>query len=125
ERSGAIVKQYSEYEPLPGLHVNGELTQGENIADIGGVKIAYAALQKALAGKPQEKIDGFTPEQRFFLGFAQIWRSVQRDEDLRLMVNTNPHSPARYRVNRSEEHTSELQSLAYLVCRLLLEKKKQ
>src|SRR5438067_2148372 len=99
ERSGAIVKQYSEYEPLPGLHVNGELTQGENIADIGGVKIAYAALQKALAGKPQEKIDGFTPEQRFFLGFAQIWRSVQRDEDLRLMVNTNPHSPARYRVN--------------------------
>src|SRR5437667_216835 len=99
ERSGAIVKQYSEYEPLPGVHVNGELTQGENIADIGGVKIAYAALQKALAGKPQEKIDGFTPEQRFFLGFAQIWRSVQRDEDLKLMVNTNPHSPARYRVN--------------------------
>ena len=99
ERSGAVVKQYSEYEPLPGLHVNGELTQGENIADIGGVKIAYAALQKALAGKPQEKIDGFTPEQRFFLGFAQIWRSVQRDEDLKLMVNTNPHSPARYRVN--------------------------
>src|SRR5438094_892050 len=99
ERSGAIVKQYSEYEPLPGLHVNGELTQGENIADIGGVKIAYAALQKALGGKPQEKIDGFTPEQRFFLGFAQIWRSVQRDEDLKLMVNTNPHSPARYRVN--------------------------
>jgi predicted metalloendopeptidase len=99
ERSGAVVKQYSEYEPLPGLHVNGELTQGENIADLGGVKIAYAALQKALAGKPQEKIDGFTPEQRFFLGFAQIWRSVQRDEDLKLMVNTNPHSPARYRVN--------------------------
>jgi len=81
------------------LHVNGELTQGENIADIGGVKIAYAALQKALAGKPPQKIDGFTPEQRFFLGFAQIWRSVQRDEDLKLMVNTNPHSPARYRVN--------------------------
>src|SRR5438874_8535808 len=69
ERSGAVVKQYSEYEPLPGLHVTGELTQGENIADIGGVKVAYAALQKALAGKPQEKIDGFTPDQRFFLGF--------------------------------------------------------
>lgn len=99
ERSQAIVKQYSEYEPLPGLHVNGELTQGENIADVGGVKIAYAALQKALAGKPQEKIDGFTPDQRFFLGFAQIWRSVQRDEDLKLRLNTDPHSPARYRVN--------------------------
>ena len=99
ERSAAVVKQYSEYEPLPGLHVNGQLTLGENIADIGGVKIAYAALQKALAGKPQEKIDGFTPDQRFFLGYAQIWRSVQRDEDLKLRLNTDPHSPARYRVN--------------------------
>ena len=66
---------------------------------VGGVKIAYAALQKALAGKPQEKIDGFTPDQRFFLGYAQIWRSVQRDEDLKLRLNTDPHSPARYRVD--------------------------
>src|SRR5438094_9481945 len=99
KRRKAVVDQYSEYEPLPGMHVNGELTQGENIADIGGVKIAYAALQKALAGKPPQKIDGFTPEQRFFLGFAQIWRSVQRDEDLKLMVNRNPQSRASYRVN--------------------------
>jgi putative endopeptidase len=99
ERSQAIVKQYSEYEPLPGLHVNGELTQGENIADIGGVKLAYAALQKALAGKPQQKIDGLTPEQRFFLAYAQIWRSKQRDEDLKLRLNIDPHSPARYRVD--------------------------
>ena len=99
ERSKAIVKQFNEYEPLPGLHVNGELTQGENIADLGGLKIAYAAWQKAIAGKPQETIDGFTPEQRFFLAFAQIWRSKQRDEDLKLQVNTNPHSPARYRVD--------------------------
>ncbi len=99
ERSKAVVQQYSEYEPLPGLHVNGELTQGENIADIGGVKLAYAALQKALAGKPQEKIDGLTPEQRFFLSFATIWKSKQRDEDLKLRLNTDPHSPARYRVD--------------------------
>jgi predicted metalloendopeptidase len=102
KRRKAVVDQYSEYEPLPGMHVNGELTQGENIADIGGVKIAYAALQKALDKNPEarnQKLDGFTPEQRFFLGFAQIWRSVQRDEDLKLQVNTNPHSPARYRVN--------------------------
>ena len=66
------------------------------------MKIAYAALQKALDKNPEarnQKLDGFTPEQRFFLGFAQIWRSVQRDEDLKLQVNTNPHSPARYRVN--------------------------
>src|SRR5436305_1621098 len=99
ERSKAIVAQYSAYEPLPGLHINGELTQGENIADIGGVKIAYMALQKALAKKAgmPEKIDGFTPEQRFFLGFAQIWRNNQRDEDLKLRLNTDPHSPGRFR----------------------------
>jgi putative endopeptidase len=98
ERSKAIVAQYSAYEPLPGLHINGELTQGENIADIGGVKLAFTALQKALAKKgPQPKIDGFTPEQRFFFGFAQIWRNNQRDEDLKLRLNTDPHSPGRFR----------------------------
>ena len=102
ERSQAIVNQYNEYEPLPGLHVNGELTQGENIADIGGVKLAYAALQKALDKNPdarEQKIDSFTPEQRFFLSFATIWKSKQRDEDLKLRLNTDPHSPARCRVN--------------------------
>jgi predicted metalloendopeptidase len=98
ERSKAIVAQYAAYEPLPGLHINGELTQGENIADIGGIKLAYTALQKALAKKPRpEKIDGFTPEQRFFLGFAQIWRNNQREEDLKLRLNTDPHSPGRFR----------------------------
>jgi predicted metalloendopeptidase len=107
ERSQAIVTQYSEYEPLPGLHVNGELTQGENIADLGGVKLAYAALQKALAGKSREKIDGFTPEQRFFLSFATIWKSKQRDEDLKLRLNTDPHSPARYRVDGPLSNLSE------------------
>jgi putative endopeptidase len=102
KRSGAIVGQYNEYEPLPGLHVNGELTQGENIADIGGVKLAYAALQKALDKHPEErgkKIDGFTPEQRFFLSFAAIWRSKIRDEDQKLRLQTDPHSPAQFRVN--------------------------
>ena len=101
ERSQAVVTQYAEYEPLPGKHINGELTQGENIADIGGVKLAYAALQKALDKNPgarDKKIDGFTPEQRFFLSFATIWKSKQRDQDLELRLNTDPHSPARYRV---------------------------
>lgn len=100
KRSGGIVAQYAAYEPLPGTHINGELTQGENIADIGGAKLAYTALQKALAKNPgasQQKIDGFTPEQRFFLGFAQIWRNNQRDEDLKLRLNTDPHSPGRFR----------------------------
>ncbi len=110
KRSQAIVQQYNQYEPLPGLHVNGELTQGENIADLGGIKLAYAALQKALDKNPQareQKIDGLTPEQRFFLSFATIWKSKQRDEDLKLRLNTDPHSPARYRVNGPLSNLSE------------------
>jgi putative endopeptidase len=101
-RRKAVVDQYNEYEALPGLHVNGELTQGENIADIGGVKLAYAALQKALAKHPEErdkKIDGYTPEQRFFLAFAGVWRSKIRDEDQKLRLNVDPHSPGHFRVN--------------------------
>jgi len=112
KRSGAIVQQYNEYEPLPGMHVNGELTQGENIADIGGVKLAYAALQKALDKHPEErnkKIDGFTPEQRFFLSFAAIWRSKIRDEDQKLRIKTDPHSPAQYRVNGPLSDSPEFQ----------------
>src|SRR5260370_24163032 len=102
KRSQAIVGQYNEYEPLPGLHVNGELTQGENIADLGGIKLAYAALQKALDKNPQalqQKIYGLSPEQRFFLSFASIWKSKQRDEDLKFLLNPDPHSPAQYLVN--------------------------
>ncbi|CAN5759807.1 M13 family metallopeptidase [soil metagenome] len=98
ERAKKIVDQYAAYEPLPGQHINGELTQGENIADIGGLKLAYMALQKALAKKPQpEKIDGFTQDQRFFLGWAQIWRNNIREQELKLRLNTDPHSPGRYR----------------------------
>ena len=102
KRRQAVVDQYNEYEGLPGLHVNGELTQGENIGDIGGVKIAYAALQKALDKHPEErnkKIDGFTPEQRFFLAFAGIWRQKIRDEEQKLRLNIDPHSPGHFRVN--------------------------
>jgi putative endopeptidase len=102
KRRTAVVAQYNGYEALPGLHVNGELTQGENIADIGGLKLAYAALQKALAKHPEErtkKIDGFTPEQRFFLSFAAIWRSKIREADQKLRLTTDPHSPAQFRVN--------------------------
>jgi predicted metalloendopeptidase len=112
KRRKAVVDQYSEYEPLPGMHVNGELTQGENIADLGGVKLAYAALQKALAKNPQErerKIDGLTPEQRFFLSYATIWKSKQRDEDLKLRLITDPHSPARYRVDGPLSNLPEFQ----------------
>jgi putative endopeptidase len=102
KRAQAVIDQYAAYEPLPGLHLNGELTQGENIADIGGIKIAYLALQKALSKNPkaaQKKIDGFTPEQRFFLGFAQIWRANQRDEETKRRVMIDPHSPGQFRCN--------------------------
>jgi predicted metalloendopeptidase len=96
-RTGLIVKQFDSYKPLPDLAINGKLTLGENIGDFGGIKIAYAALQKALAGKPRDKIDGFTPEQRFFLSYATIWRSQYRDEAMRVQLNTNPHSPGHWR----------------------------
>jgi putative endopeptidase len=80
--------------------VNGKLTLGENIADLGGLTIAYAAFQKSLAGKPRPaNIDGFTPEQRFFLSWAQVWREAMRPEQQRVLVNTNPHAPAQWRVN--------------------------
>ena len=112
KRRKAVVGQYNAYEALPGLHVNGELTQGENIADIGGLKLAYAALQKALAKHPEErtkKIDGFTPEQRFFLSFAAIWRSKIRDADQKLRLTTDPHSPAQFRVNGPLSNMPEFQ----------------
>ncbi len=99
-RTALIVKQFDGYKPLPDQSINGKLTLGENIGDLGGIKIAWAAMQKALAGKPEEKnakIDGFTPEQRFFLSYATIWRSQYRDEALRVQLNTNPHSPGHWR----------------------------
>lgn len=99
ERAAGIVRQFSGYVPVDALHVNGELTQGENIADLGGLRVAYGALQKALSGRPRAKIDGFTPEQRFFLSWAKVWRENIRPEALRLRVNTDPHAPAHFRIN--------------------------
>ena len=98
-RAAIVVKQFSGYSPLPGLKVNGELTQGENLADLGGVRVAYYALQKALAGQPRALIDGFTPEQRFFISYASVWRGQMRPEAMRLQVATNPHSPGEFRAN--------------------------
>ena len=104
ERGTRIVAQFDEMEGLPGVHVNGKLTEGENIADLGGLKIAFAAFQKArerAAADPRDKNDvaGLTPSQRFFVAYAQSWRSVQRPEYVRLLISTNPHSPDFLRVN--------------------------
>jgi len=93
-----IVRQYDAYKPLPDQAINGKLTLGENIADIGGLKIAFAAFQKARAGKPPQAAGAFTPDQRFFLAYAQSWRTLQRPEELLVQLNTDPHSPAKYRV---------------------------
>ncbi len=99
ERADGIVEQFSGYTVLDGVHLIGERTQGENIADLGGLKIAYTALEKDLEGKSREPIDGFTPEQRFFLSFASVWRGSIRPEELRKRVKTDPHSPWQFRVN--------------------------
>ncbi len=99
KRTEVLVRQFDQFVPVDTFHVNGKLTLGENIADLGGMLIAYDALQKAIAGKKVKAIDGFTPEQRFFLSQAQIWRSNIRDEYAKLLVKTDPHSPAKFRVN--------------------------
>ena len=99
ELTGALIKQYDEYEVIPGVFVQGQLTLGENIADLGGLTLAYYAYKKHMEGKPEaEPIDGFTPDQRVFLGWAQVWQSHARDEQVRNQVTTDPHSPAHFRV---------------------------
>ncbi len=92
-----LVAQYAAYEPLPGKKINGELTLGENIADLSGMQIAYKAYRLSLAGKEAPVIDGLTGDQRFFMGFSQIWRSNIRDEALLQRLVTDPHSPGHYR----------------------------
>ncbi|HJP61044.1 MAG TPA: M13 family metallopeptidase [Gemmatimonadaceae bacterium] len=95
-----IVTQFDAYTVLDtATHVQGKLTLGENIGDFGGLTVAYAAMKRALAAHPQPVIDGFTPEQRFFLGWAQVWRELDRPEFLRYLVSSNPHPPSKWRVN--------------------------
>ncbi len=99
-RGAALAKQFDAYEPLPGVFVQGEFTLGENLGDLGGVIIAFEGLQRFLRenGRPG-LIDGYTPEQRFFISWATSWRSKEKDESLRTQVNTDPHAPNRYRAN--------------------------
>lgn len=114
QRSEAIVKQFDAYQPIEGQRINGSLTQGENIADLGGLKVAYAALERALErqgpGAKDKKIDGFTPAQRFFLSWAQVWRNNIRPEALRLRLTTDPHSPGQYRCNGPLANLPEFQA---------------
>ncbi len=92
-----VVDQYGSYEPLPGKKVNGELTLGENIADLAGVTIAYDAYKMSLKGKKPTKLGGYTPDQRFFLGFGQVWRNKYREPVLLQQLTTDPHTPGHFR----------------------------
>ncbi len=96
-RAQKIVDQFDAYEALPGVHVIGRLTLGENIADLGGVSLAYEALQRSLQGKARQLIDGLTPEQRFFLSFAQVWKINARESEIKRLVTIDPHSPGQFR----------------------------
>jgi putative endopeptidase len=100
ERGDCIEKQFDDFEAEPGLHENGKLVEGESIADLGGLTIAHAAFEKSLEGKPAPPpIDGFTADQRFFLGYAQVWAGSNRAEYARMIVATNPHPLNQFRVN--------------------------
>jgi putative endopeptidase len=98
-RATMLGAQYSSYEPLPGAHVNGDLTMGENIADLGGLTLGLEAYHESLHGKSAPVIDGLTGDQRVFLGWAQAWRGKVRDDAVRRQVVSDPHSPRQYRVN--------------------------
>ncbi|MGB7327403.1 MAG: M13 family metallopeptidase [Rubripirellula sp.] len=98
-RAEGLVNQYNEFEPIAGNFVNGELTLGENIGDLGGLSVAYEAYQLSLDGKEAPVIDGLTGDQRFFLGWSQSWRRLYREPELLKRLITDPHSPSEYRVN--------------------------
>ena len=99
QRAGKLIEQYSQYQPLEGASVNGQLTLGENIGDLSGLAVSYRAYQISLQGRDAPVIDGFTGPQRFFLGWAQIWRRKYREEELRARLLTDSHSPSEYRCN--------------------------
>jgi len=98
ERAAKVVEQFDGYTVVGNVPVNGKLTLGENIADLGGLAVAYHALQMARAGKPDPMIDGFTQAQRFYLSYARVWRAIDRDESVVTRVKSDPHSPGRFRV---------------------------
>jgi predicted metalloendopeptidase len=99
QRTGMLTEQYSAFSPLEGMNVNGKLTLGENIGDLSGLTVAFKAYKVSLGGQEAPSIEGFTGDQRFFLGWAQVWRTLHRDDALRQALLTDSHSPGEYRVN--------------------------
>ena len=106
-KTAALVKQYNSFSPLPGYFVNGELTLGENIADNSGLAIAFKAYKISLHGKPAPVIDGLTGEQRFYMGFGQVWQGKSRDAAMLVQIKTDPHSPAEFRGNGTVRNQPE------------------
>jgi putative endopeptidase len=109
QRTDCLVNEYNGFSPVTGVNLNGKLTLGENTADNGGLRIAHMALMDALGGKQPAPIDGFTAEQRFFLGWAQVWCQNVTDEASRLRAQTDPHSPGEFRVNGVVSNMPEFQ----------------
>ena len=98
-RAGALVAQFSAHDPIDGARVNGDLSLSENVADLGGLAVAYRAYRASLGGRSSPVIDGLSGEQRFFMGWARVWRAKVRDDFVRQLMLTDPHAPARFRVN--------------------------
>jgi predicted metalloendopeptidase len=119
DSAAQLVNEFNAYKPFPDLHINGQQTLSENIADVAGLAVAYRAFQLSLHGKPAPVVDGFNGDQQFFLAFAQSWREKQRDALLRLEVATDGHAPAHYRAETCRNldawyaafHVTEAQSL--------------
>jgi predicted metalloendopeptidase len=113
KRVSCVADEYSNFVAVDTMKLNGRLTLGENTADNGGARVALRALEHMIAddktGKEGQSIDGYTPEQRFFLGFGRVWCEKQRPEYLRMQVSTNPHSPGKYRVNGVVQNMPEFQ----------------
>src|SRR5690606_2651331 len=107
QRTAALVDQYSGFKVFPDLNVNGAFTLGENIGDLGGLSIAIKAYKMSLDGKKAPVLDGFTGEQRVFLGWGQVWLNKDREEALRDQVASDPHSPSKFRVNGTIRNVPE------------------
>jgi predicted metalloendopeptidase len=107
--AGRLVAQYDSYPVIDGRKINGQLTLGENIGDLSGLTVAYRAYRLSLGGAEAPVIDGFTGPQRFFLGWAQVWRRKYRDDELRMRLVTDPHSPSEFRCNAVVANMSEFQ----------------
>ena len=109
ERAACIANQYSGYTTVADVKLNGKLTLGENVADNGGLRLGWMALTDSVATRPLGPADGFSPEQRFFIGWGQLWCENKTDESARMRATTDPHSPGRYRVNGVVSNFPEFQ----------------